>query len=228
MPTQPERYSFYCKHGITASLLLGLFGCSSTMPVQPSMAFQESSQGGRVLSEYRSQQVEVSMIRQQYIWRFPDANQHLAQFSRHIQLDGTVPVRLQDFVITYRKPLRFAHRPATDAGSMLSKAGDEVQISRNEQFLVTEVIAPEFTGEQSYRRLEAARLKVGDESYVLTVANGFLHRPLWLAIYAADGRTVYRIGLPHGHWQFTEHADGISMVDTSGSGRRVLIRPEHE
>ncbi|MFZ6746713.1 hypothetical protein ACO0LC_26095 [Undibacterium sp. JH2W] len=197
------------------------------MPVQPTMAFQEQSPGGMALSEYRSQQVEVSMVRQQYIWRFPDANQHLAQFAHHIQVDGTVPVRLQDFVITYRKPLRFSRGPAPDAGSMVSRPGDEVQISKNDQFLVTESIAPEFTGEQSYRRLEVAKLKVGDESYVLTVANGFLHRPMWLAIYAADGSAVYRIGLPHGHWQFTEHADGISMVDISGSGRRVLIRPEH-
>ncbi|PXX37893.1 hypothetical protein DFR42_11452 [Undibacterium pigrum] len=224
--------SAYCKHVLHIGLLmclalgfaLGLTACNSTMPVQPSQASLNDAEV--TLTEYRSNQVEVTVVRQQYVWRLPDANQHLAQFSHHIQVDGSVPARLQDFVISYRKPPQYLFRSVQpESGMMAASSVDEVQISRNGQFLVRESIAPAFTGQQSYRRLEAARLKVGDETYVLTLANGFLHRPMWLAIFAADGSPVYRLGLPHGHWQFTEHADGISMVDTSGSGRRLLIRP---
>ena len=227
MPKLPKRYSMYCKHGLVlglvVSLSMNLVACSGTMPVQPSQA--KLAEGEVALTEYRSNQVEVTVVRQQYVWRLPDANQHLAQFTHHIQVDGSVPARLQDFVISYRKPQHLSRSASADNALMTASMVDEVQISRNGQFLVRESIAPAFTGQQSYRRLEAARLKVGDDSYVLTVANGFLHRPMWLAIFAADGSPVYRIGLPHGHWQFTEHADGISMVDTSGSGRRLLIRP---
>ncbi|MDP1977292.1 hypothetical protein [Undibacterium sp.] len=227
MPKLPKRYSMYCKHGLVlglvVSLSMNLVACSGTMPVQPSQAKLAESEVA--LTEYRSNQVEVTVVRQQYVWRLPDANQHLAQFTHHIQVDGSVPARLQDFVISYRKPQHLSRSASADNALMTASMVDEVQISRNGQFLVRESIAPAFTGQQSYRRLEAARLKVGDDSYVLTVANGFLHRPMWLAIFAADGSPVYRIGLPHGHWQFTEHADGISMVDTSGSGRRLLIRP---
>lgn len=223
----PKRYSAYCKHGLVLGLVVGLsmnlVACSGTLPVQPSQA--NLAEGEAALTEYRSNQVEVTVVRQQYVWRLPDANQHLAQFTHHIQVDGSVPARLQDFVISYRKPQHLSRSASPENALMTASMVDEVQISRNGQFLVRESIAPAFTGQQSYRRLEAARLKVGDDSYVLTVANGFLHRPMWLAIFAADGSPVYRIGLPHGHWQFTEHADGISMVDTSGSGRRLLIRP---
>jgi hypothetical protein len=227
MPKLPKRYSAYCKHrlvlGLVVGLSMNLVACSGTMPVQPSQAKLAESEVA--LTEYRSNQVEVTVVRQQYVWRLPDANQHLAQFTHHIQVDGSVPARLQDFVISYRKPQHLSRSASADNALMTASMVDEVQISRNGQFLVRESIAPAFTGQQSYRRLEAARLKVGDDSYVLTLANGFLHRPMWLAIFAADGSPVYRIGLPHGHWQFTEHADGISMVDTSGSGRRLLIRP---
>jgi|GEM_PF-1634992 len=228
MASLSKLYSAYCKHGLHVGLLAGLTlslsACSGTMPVQPSQASLVDAEVA--LTEYRSNQVEVTVVRQQYVWRLPDANQHLAQFNHHIQVDGSVPARLQDFVISYRKPPQHLFRSAPpESGVMAASSVDEVQISRNGQFLVRESIAPAFTGQQSYRRLEAARLKVGDETYVLTLANGFLHRPMWLAIFAADGSPVYRIGLPHGHWQFTEHADGISMVDTSGSGKRLLIRP---
>ncbi|WP_222619313.1 hypothetical protein [Undibacterium hunanense] len=202
------------------------------MPAQPVQATADSGQMEQVLTEYRSSQVEVMLLRQQFLWHFPDANQHLAQFAHHIQVDGTVPVRLQEFVITYHKPRRltpaYSGSPASagNASAMTADFVDEVQINRNGEFLVREAISPVFTGGQSYRRLEAAKLKVGNDAYVLTVANGFLHKPMWLAIFGTDGHAVYRIGLPHGTWQFTEHADGISMVDTSGSGRRLVIRPE--
>lgn len=225
MPASPDQLDLLCKHGVVMALLLGLTACSGSMPVQPPQA------GGseQVLGEYRSNQVEVVTLRQQFLWAFPDADQHLAQFSRHVQVDGTTPVRLQEFVIQYRKPERrtiIGQQAYPGSGADMGAAiSDEVQISRNGQFLVSEAIEPAFTGMQSYRRLEVAKLKVGNQSYVLTVANGFLHRPMWLAIFGPDGSPVYRIGLPHGTWQFTEHADGISMVDTSGSGRRLVIRP---
>ena len=235
MSLQSKRFIAYSRHGrgssLRAGMVLGLAlslsACSTTMPVPPSQAGTGEGGGDAILTEYSSNQVEVVVVRQQYVWRLPDANQHLAQFAHHIQVDGSVPARLQEFVVTYRKSPRQQRSMPVDSGVMTASLIDEVQISRNGQFLLKESISPAFTGEQSYRRLEAAKLKVGDETYVLTVANGFLHRPMWLAIFAADGSPVYRIGLPHGHWQFTEHADGISMVDTSGSGRRLLIRPEH-
>jgi hypothetical protein len=237
MSLQPKRYTAFCQHGraaslhalVVLSLILGLSACSTTtMPAPPAQA-GAGMEGGTesVLTEYRSNQVEVTLVRQQYVWRLPDANQHLAQFAHHIQVDGTVPARLQEFVVTYSKAPHLPRNTPADSASMSASLLDQVQISRNGRFMVSESISPVFTGEQSYRRLEAASLKVGNETYVLTVANGFLHRPMWLAIFAADGNPVYRIGLPHGHWQLTEHADGISIVDTSGSGRRLLIRPEH-
>ncbi|MES2042204.1 MAG: hypothetical protein V4495_30705 [Pseudomonadota bacterium] len=235
MSLQPKRFITYGKHGLgnglhagmVLGLALSLSACSTTVPAPPSQAGLGEGGGEAVLTEYRSNQVEVMVVRQQYVWRLPDANQHLAQFAHHIQVDGSAPARLQEFVLTYRKSQGQQRSMPAGSGVMTASLIDEVQISRNGQFLLRESISPAFTGEQSYRRLEAAKLRVGDETYVLTVANGFLHRPMWLAIFAADGSPVYRIGLPHGHWQLTEHADGISMVDTSGSGRRLLIRPEH-
>ncbi|MFZ6735712.1 hypothetical protein ACO0LG_27580 [Undibacterium sp. Ji42W] len=236
MSLQTKRYNAFCLHGpvasvhalVVLSLLLSLTACSTTTMPAPPAQVGAGMDGGvdTVLTEYRSNQVEVTLVRQQYVWRLPDANQHLAQFAHHIQVDGSVPAHLQEFVVTYSKA---QHLPRdTPADNTLSASlVDQLQISRNGQFMVSESISPAFTGEQSYRRLEAASLKVGNDTYVLTVANGFLHRPMWLAIFAADGKPVYRIGLPHGHWQLTEHADGISIVDTSGSGRRLLIRPEH-
>jgi len=203
------------------------------MPAQPTQATAGAGQIEQVLTEYRSNQVEVMLLRQQFLWPFPDADQHLAQFAHHVKVDGTVPVRLQEFVVSYHKPRQLLPTSpmspvsSNSAGSaMTADFVDDVQISRNGEFLVREAISPVFTGVLSYRRLEAAKLKVGNEAYVLTVANGFLHKPMWLAIFGTDGHAVYRIGLPHGTWQFTEHADGISMVDTSGSGRRLVIRPE--
>ncbi|MFZ6718873.1 hypothetical protein [Undibacterium sp. Ji49W] len=203
------------------------------MPAQPTQATAGSGQMEQVLTEYRTSQVEVMLLRQQFLWPFPDADQHLAQFAHHVKVDGSVPVRLQEFVIGYHKPRHLSAvstvapaSPVITANAMTADFVDEVQISRNGQFLVREAISPVFTGAQSYRRLEVAKLKVGSEAYVLTVANSFLHKPMWLAIFGPDGHTVYRIGLPHGTWQFTEHADGISMVDTSGTGRRLVIRPE--
>ncbi|MCH8621094.1 hypothetical protein [Undibacterium sp. TS12] len=223
MLTLPGQLDSFCKYGAATTLLLSLTACSGSLPVQPTQANSSET----VLGEYRSNQVEVYTLRQQFLWAFPDADQHLAQFSRHVQVDGSTPVRLQEFVIQYRKPERrnVISQQGNSASGMSMAISDEVQISRNGQFLVSEAIEPAFTGMQSYRRLEVAKLKVGNQSYVLTVANGFLHRPMWLAIFGPDGSPVYRIGLPHGTWQFTEHADGISMVDTSGSGRRLVIRP---
>lgn len=236
MSLQPQRYTAFCQRGpaaclralVVLSLVLGLGACSTTtVPAPPSQAAGMESGADNVLTEYRSNQVEVTLVRQQYVWRLPDANQHLAQFAHHIQVDGSVPARLQEFVVTYSKAQRLPRNAPADSALMSASLLDQVQISRNGRFMVSESISPVFTGEQSYRRLEAASLRVGNETYVLTVANGFLHRPMWLAIFAADGTPVYRLGLPHGHWQFTEHADGISIVDTAGSGRRLLIRPEH-
>ena len=209
----------YGKYGMAAGLLLSLLACGSSMPLQPG----QLAPADQAYSEYRSSQVEVVMIRQKYLWNFPDAYQHLRQFSEHVQVDGQTPVQLQEFVVSYRKQQPYV--PNEQANATKLRTGDEVQISKNGESLVSTAIAPAFTGQQSYRRLEVAKLQVGNEAYVLTVANGFLHRPMWLAIYGADGRPVYRIELPHGTWQFTEHADGISMVDTSGSGRRLVIRP---
>jgi len=207
------------------AMTMSLVACTTTMPAPPAQAGLDEGPG--MLTEYRSSQVEVTIVRQQYVWRLPDANQHLAQFAHHIQVDGSVPARLQEFVVSYSKVGHLPRNALGDGTAMTASQVDQVQISRNGRFMVSESISPMFTGEQSYRRLEAASLKVGNETYVLTVANGFLHKPMWLAIFAADGTPVYRLGLPHGHWQFTEHADGISIVDTAGSGRRLLIRPEH-
>ncbi|MFZ6759305.1 hypothetical protein ACO0K9_19035 [Undibacterium sp. Ji50W] len=214
----------YCQYGFIASLLPGLIACTTAMPAQPSQASTSPEKMEQVFAEYRSSQVEVLVVRQQFLWQFPDADQHLAQFAHHITVDGTVPVRLQEFVISYHNPRLLL--PASSA--LAGNASAMMQVSRNGEFLLREVISPVFTGEQRYRLLEVAKLKVGTEAYVLTVANRSLRQPMWLAIFGMDGHAVYRIGLPHGTWQFTEHADGISMVDTSGSGRRLVIRPAQQ
>ncbi len=225
------------RYGLAASLLASLGACGTPATVPIDQAGQDGTAwplAQQLQTEYRSNQVDVYLLRQDFMWQLPDASQHLAQFSQHVLIDGSTPVRLQDFVIEYSKPRRgvqadLALQPALmrQGGlvSITSGRQDQFSISRNGELLVSEAIAPAFTGEQGYRRLEVAKLKFGQDIYLLTVANSFLHRPMWLAIYGEDGKSIYRIGLPHGIWQLTEHADGISMLDTSGSGRRVVIHP---
>ncbi|MFZ6653700.1 hypothetical protein [Undibacterium sp. TJN19] len=205
------------KCSLAAGLVLGLTACSS-MPGHADRA----DAGNADLPEYRSPQVEVLTINQQFIWRMPDANQHFAQFSQHILVDDSVPSRLQEFVVTYKTA---NHLGNPGMSTMTVQQSDELQISSNGQFVLSEAIPQGFTGRQSYRRLEVARLSVGRDIYLLALANSFMHRPLWLAVFGADGSTVYRAGLPHGNWQFIEHADGFSMVDTRGAGQRLVLHP---
>lgn len=173
--------------------------------------------------ECRTKQIELVELRLPMQGLIPSNNfQHLAQFSQHVTVSANIPTRLREFVVLYETPNRSS---AMRIPAVPLAVPDQVKIFKAEQLLASANVLTGFVGTQSYRQLEAAKLRVGKHSFLLLIANGFLNQAMWMGVFAEDGRKIYLGSMPHGAYQFIENEDGISLIDEFGNGKRLMITP---
>jgi hypothetical protein len=204
---------------LMAALMVALSACTSITPSREDIAALKAQ--ALAYPETRSDRVRVVALHGGADQPAGSTNEHyLAAFAHHIKVDAGLRSRLRQFEVSYHAPNRF-QLPGVPIVPVTIP--DRIEITRAGQMLVDEAIPGGFTGTQSYRSLEVAKLRVGGGDYLLVLANGYLSNPLWLGVFSAEGEALYRGGLPHGAVRFIENVDGIAFVDAAGIGKRVIF-----
>lgn len=144
----------------------------------------------------------------------------LTAFTRHASVTDGERARAGGFEVLYHAPNRHAD---VAAPYQPVSVPDRVMILRRGQVVIEEAIPAEFAGTAGTRSMDVAQLNVGDRQYLLVTTSNEARNPLWVALYSADGKRLYRASLEHGSYRFVEHTDGISMLDQAGQGKRITL-----
>ena len=194
--------------------LTALAACNfSTRVVEP---------GATELPEIKSDTVRVTSVNaggDNYV--APGMTQAgLAGFERYASASDGVRARSGEFEVLYQAPNR---HPDVAAPFQPASVQDRVMILRGGQVLADEAIPAEFAGTTGSRRLDVAEVNVGAKRFLLLTTRNDVRNPVWLAVFSSNGTLLYRAALPHGSVRFVEHADGVSMLDQAGHGKRITL-----
>lgn len=144
----------------------------------------------------------------------------LSTFVRHASAADGVRGRAGAFELLYHAPNR---DPEAAAPYQPPSVPDRLLVIFDGNVMAEEAVPFEFAGAHPGRKLEMAQLNVGDKRFLLVSTRSESGEPLWFAIFTAKGKLLYRGGLPHNDYRFVEHADGISLLDDSGHGKRITL-----
>ncbi len=162
--------------------------------------------------ETRSAHVEVSAWRNPGLYVAPAAaDQALASFAHRIRLVDGERTRVRDFDLLYHAP------------SLAASAPDRLLIMAKGEVYSEEAIPAQFTGTLAQRTLDVAQFDVKGRHYLLVTAGGAPEQPRWFAIFDDGGQLLYRAATEHGGYRFAQLADGLSMVDDAGYGKRFSV-----
>lgn len=168
-----------------------------------------------------SERVRVSTVFEGGDYVAPGAlRKGLEGFARHASVADGVRGRVNDFEVLYHAPNRHA---GVAAPYLPASVPDRLMIMFKGEVFIEEIIHEQFAGTQGTRSVDVAQLNVRDKRYLLVTSNSDVKNPLWLAIYNASGKLLFRSALAHGGYRFVEHADGISILDDAGHGKRVTL-----
>lgn len=171
--------------------------------------------------ETRSEQVAISAVREPGAFVGMHTSHHkLVGFARHASVADGVRGRVREFEVQYHAPNR---NPAVPEPYLPTSIPDRLMIKFNGDVFIEETIPQQFSGTLGHRSVEVAQLRVKNKSYLLVTSNSAPTNPLWLAIFSTSGELMYRAATPHGGYRFVENADGISMVDDAGYGKRITL-----
>ena len=173
--------------------------------------------------ETRSSQVKVLALRQVPA---PRSQAHtdgplLPGFAHHTGVSPNARALLDGFHLLYQAPNR---HPDVAEPYLPPTIPDHLMIIRDGKPLLDQELLPGFTGADGARALEAAGLRSNGAHYLLVVARASPRDPMWVGIFGARGEILYRAGMPHGAYHFTENKDGVSIVDEAGLGRRIVLQ----
>ena len=144
----------------------------------------------------------------------------LAGFERYASASDGVRARSGEFEVLYQAPNR---HPEVAAPYQPALIQDRLMIMRAGQVLADEAIPAEFAGTTGSRRLDVAEINAGAKRFLVVTTRNDVRNPVWLAVFSSNGNLLYRAALPHGGVRFVEHADGLSMLDQAGHGKRITL-----
>jgi hypothetical protein len=174
---------------------------------------------GSTFPETRSAEITVSEVRDPARYVSPGTGQGLAQFAQRVSVSDGERARVRDFEILYHAPNR---HPGVAAPYLPASVPDRLMIMRGDVF-IEESIPAEFAGTLGNRLVEAVQFDIRNKHYLLVTSGGAARNPRWFAIFDDSGKLLYRAATPHGGYLFAQQADGISMVDDAGFGKRFSV-----
>lgn len=170
--------------------------------------------------ETRSAELQVSEVRDPARYVAPGAAHGLLQFAQHASVTDGERARVRDFELLYHAPNR---HPGVAAPYLPASVPDRLMIMVRDDVFVEESIPAAFAGTLGNRVVEAAQFDIGNKHYLLVTSGGAERNPRWFAIFSDSGKLLYRGATAHGGYRFAQQADGISMVDDAGYGKRFSV-----
>jgi hypothetical protein len=196
---------------LIVSLLAALVACTYSATKEPqASAFPET----------RSAEIQISEVRDPARFVTPGPARGLAQFAQHASVTDGERARVRDFEVQYHAPNR---HPGVAAPYLPASVPDRLMIRVQGDVFVEESIPSEYAGTLGNRVVEAAQFDIGNKHYLLVTSGGAERNPRWFAIFNDSGKLLYRAATAHGGYRFAQQADGISMVDDAGYGKRFSV-----
>jgi len=182
-----------------------------------------TSGDGRAVGDFpelRSARLQVSEVREPAAYVAPEGSRGLAAFAERLSVTDGERARLGDFEVLYHAPNR---NPAVAAPYLPESVPDRLMITVHGDVFVEESIPTRFAGTQGQRAIDVAAFDVKGRHYLLVASGGAARAPRWFAIVDDGGKLLYRAATAHGAYRFVRQADGISMVDDAGYGKRFSV-----
>jgi hypothetical protein len=146
-------------------------------------------------------------------------SQHaLAQFEQHIVVKSAIPARIGIFTVKYLTHNRYL---GLTIPVVPDNVPDELEIWRDDQVLIKETIPSHYKKIDS--TIEIAAIQIGNETYLLSVAQAFHEGSMWLALHKQDGELIYHGSLQQAPYTLLQQADGISALNQTGTGKRWIL-----
>lgn len=193
-------------------LLAALAACtySSSGEQQGTVAFPETV----------TSQITVSAVREPARFVLPGDGEGLSGFSSQVSLANGDRVHLPNFDVLYHAPNRY---PGVAAPYLPTTVPDRLMITVHGEVFNEESIPADFAGTLGNRTVEIAQFDIKDKHYLLVTTGGAARNPRWFAIFNDSGKLLYRAATTHGGYRFARQADGITMVDEAGYGKRFSV-----
>jgi hypothetical protein len=176
--------------------------------------------GAAAFPETRTAQIAVSEVRDPARFTLPGDGDGLSGFVSQASLVNGDRVRLRNFEVLYHAPNRY---PGVAAPYLPTTVPDRLMITLRDEVFIEESIPAEFAGTVGNRTVEAAQFDIKDKHYLLVTTGGAARNPRWFAIFNDSGKLLYRAATTHGGYRFARQADGITMIDDAGYGKRFSV-----
>jgi len=176
--------------------------------------------GAAAFPETRSAQIAVSDVRDPARFVVSGGGENLSGFTYQSSLVNGDRVRMPHFDVLYHAPNRY---PGVAAPYLPTTVPDRLMITVHDEVYVEESIPSAFAGTGGNRTLETAVFDIKDKHYLLVTTGGAARNPRWFAIYNDSGKLLYRGATNHGGYHFARQADGITMIDDAGYGKRFSV-----
>jgi hypothetical protein len=199
-------------------LLISLLLCACVSSTPPS----RQRHALPTVIEFRSPGIQVENEAQVAKPSRSNSQHALAQFEQHIVAQSAIPARIGPFTVKYLTHNRYL---GLTIPAVPENVPDELEIWRDGQILIKETIPSHYKKIDS--TIEIATIQVGNETYLLSVAQAFHERPMWLALHKQDGELLYRGSLQNPPYTLLQQADGIRALDQSGTGKRWILINAH-
>lgn len=170
--------------------------------------------------ETRTPQITVSEVSEPARYVAPGDGDGLSGFAHRVSLSDGERVHMQGFEVLYHAPNR---HPGVAAPYLPLSVPDRLMITVHDEVFVEESIPAEFAGTLGNRTIEAVEFDIKNKHYLLIASGGPARNPRWFAIYNDSGKLLYRAATAHGGYRFAQQADGVSMVDEAGYGKRFSV-----
>jgi len=198
--------------------LISLLLSACVTPIQPSR--QRHAQPNVI--EFRGSDIQVKNEAQVAKPSQSNSQHALAQFEQHILVQSAIPARIGAFTVKYLTLNRYL---GLTIPAVPENVPDELEIWRDDQILIKETIPSHYKKIGS--TIEIAAIQIGNETYLLIVAQAFHERPMWLALHKQDGELLYRGSLQNPPYTLLQQADGIRALNQTGTGKRWILINAH-
>ena len=192
-------------------MLAGLAACTYSF---------SGEQGDAAFPETRSAHIAVSEVRDPARFVVSGNGENLSGFAYQSSLSNGDRAHMPHFDVLYHAPNR---NPGVAAPYLPTSVPDRLMITVHDDVFVEESIPAAFAGTVGNRTVETALFDIKNKHYLLVTTGGAARNPRWFAIYDENGKLMYRAATSHGGYHFARQADGITMIDDAGYGKRFSV-----